>query len=108
MLDKSYKILRIIKENPLNENELLSLCRNSYITPSLMLRKQWITYSNLSENGEPLQPYVITDIGLEYLLNKTQQDKAFWRAFFSNFISGFIVGILVTVLGTYLKFKLGL
>lgn len=108
MLDKTYIILKKINSQPIFKSELAELCKDSYVTPSLMLKKQWIDYSGLSEDGEPLEPFKITDKGLEYLLLKTQKDEEFWRDFFSNFISGFIVGILVAIAGAYFLYKLGL
>lgn len=109
MKNNTYKILKIINKEPLTSNQIKELTINSICSFNYLLRtKKYITYSGITENGGPQEPLVISEIGIEYLCNRKDENHKFVKDFFSRFISGFIVGVLTSVVAAIILFKLGI
>lgn len=106
--DKTHKVLKTISKRHLTSDEINKICQNSYTNLRQFLTKHLIQYAVETEDQGPQEPFKISVAGLDYLISKEEETKAFRKNFFTNFISGFVLGILTTVISAYLIGILGL
>lgn len=96
MKDVTFKILKIMINSSLRSSEL-SRYTNSIVTIDSLIRRSLI-YQQCNNYGEPLDCFLITDTGREYVRQHIEEHHKFVINFFSQFVSGFLVGVLTTVI----------